>query len=501
MRVIVRTLASGLIALFSLASAAQAEKVDVTFLLVNDTDKLEADERGGFARLAAVAKSERAKGGHVVLVHAGDAISPSLLSGIDKGAHIISLLNMATVDVFVPGNHEFDFGPDIFRQRMAEARFDTVASNLRAADGALIEGILDHKIMSFGPAKVGFVGLTDVEAREKSSLGDLQLLPETETLSSRAKMLRYNGVDLVVAVVHANRAIDMKLAGRGDADIILSGDDHDLFLRYDGRSVIAEGREQADYIPVIEVSIDVEEAAGTKAVSWRPSFRIIDTATITPDPEIEAMIAAFQAQLSDELDAEIGTAETELDSRRATIRGGEAAIGNLIADAMRAAVGADVAITNGGGIRGDKIYPAGSRLTRRDILTELPFGNKTVMIELTGAQLRTALEQGLSRIAHGSGRFPHVSGLRLKVDPSRPAGSRIVEISAAGAPLEEDATYKVATNDFMARGGDGFTSLTQGKALVDAMSGDLMANDVIAYVESAGRIAARTEGRIQFDQP
>lgn len=501
MGVIGRTLAFGMFILGFLANITLAETVEVTFLLANDTDKLEVEERGGFARLAAVAKTERAKGGHVVLVHAGDAISPSLLSGIDKGAHVIELLNMASIDVFVPGNHEFDFGPDVFRERMAEARFDMVASNLREADGRLIEGLRDHKIMQFGPVRIGIVGLTGTDAREKSSPGDLQFLPEPETLRSRANMLRAEGVELVVAVIHADRAMDIDLANRGDADLVLSGDDHDLFVRYDGRTVVAEGREQAEYIPAITIAIDVEEVGGGKAVSWRPSFRVIDTAEVAPDPRTESMIAAYQAKLSDELDVEIGTLEAELDSRRATVRGGEAAIGNLIADAMRAAVGADVAITNGGGIRGDKVYPAGHRLTRRDVLTELPFGNKTVMIELTGAQLRAALEQGLSRIADRSGRFPQISGLEMEVDPRRPAGRRIVSVTVADEPLDEAAVYKVATNDFLARGGDGYASFATGVELVGPMSADLMANDVIAYIEKRGTIAPRTEERIRFLEP
>ena len=78
--------------------------------------------RGGFARLAAVVKAERAKGGHVIFAHAGDTLSPSLMSGIDHGAHIMTLTNMVTPDIFVPGNHEFDFGKAIFLQRMAEAQ-------------------------------------------------------------------------------------------------------------------------------------------------------------------------------------------------------------------------------------------------------------------------------------------------------------------------------------------------------------------------------------------
>ena len=107
---------------------------------------------------------------------------------------------------------------------------------------------------------------------------------------------------------------------------------------------------------------------------------------------------AYIDKLDAELKVEIGTTETPLDSRRATVRGQETAIGNLIADAMREAVDADIAITNGGGIRADKEYPAGTMLTRGDILAELPFGNVTVKLELTGEQILAALENGFSQV-------------------------------------------------------------------------------------------------------
>ena len=111
----------------------------ITFILMNDIYQMgdtlmpDGQRRGGFARLAAVVKAERAKGGHVVLAHGGDTLSPSLMSGIDQGAHIVTLTNMIRPDIFAPGNHEFDFGKAVFLKRMAEAKFPVYAANLRAA--------------------------------------------------------------------------------------------------------------------------------------------------------------------------------------------------------------------------------------------------------------------------------------------------------------------------------------------------------------------------------
>ena len=172
-------------------------------------------------------------------------------------------------------------------------------------------------------------------------------------------------------------------------------------------------------------------------------------------------------------------------------------MGDLIADAMRAQTGADIALMNGGGIRGDRTYDAGVQLTRRDILTELPFGNLTMLTELSGEQVRLALENGVSLVEKGAGRFPQVSGLAFVYDPKAEAGKRITEVTVGGAPLDPAKTYKVAVNDYILGGGDGYDALGAGVLIVNAGGGNLLANDVMAYVEKAGKVSPKVEGRIR----
>jgi 2',3'-cyclic-nucleotide 2'-phosphodiesterase (5'-nucleotidase family) len=204
----------------------------------------------------------------------------------------------------------------------------------------------------------------------------------------------------------------------------------------------------------------------------------------------------MQAKLDADLSVEIGTTDGPLDSRRNIVRSQESAVGNLIADAMRAANGADVAITNGGGIRADRTYDAGTKLTRKDILTELPFGNVTVVTEVTGQNILDALENGLSQVENGAGRFPQVSGLKIVANLKQPAGQRLVSVMVGDKPLDPAATYKVATNDFMLNGGDGYGALSKGHVLIGAKGGDIMANDVIEYIAATGKVDAKVEGRI-----
>jgi 5'-nucleotidase / UDP-sugar diphosphatase len=167
---------------------------------------------------------------------------------------------------------------------------------------------------------------------------------------------------------------------------------------------------------------------------------------------------------------------------------------------MRAAVDADIAIANGGGIRGNKEYPAGTKLVRRDVLTELPFGNKTVLVEISGATLLAALEHGVAQVEEGGGRFPQVSGLTMQVDLKKAAGSRVLAVEVGGEPLDMQAKYRLATNDFMLRGGDGYTMLADGEVILGALDGKLLADDVMSYIAKANTVAPKVEGRVVFAQ-
>lgn len=471
------------------------EAVTIRFVQTNDIDRMSPEKgRGGFAKLATIVKEERAKG-NAFFVHAGDTISPSLLSGFDKGAHIIDILNKIGVDAMAPGNHEFDLGPEAFRARMAEAKFDVLATNIVDGNGLPANTKAD-KFVDVQGVKVAFFGLTTEDTPIASSPGDIKFSSTITTAREKAKDLRAKGADIVVAIAHTPLDVDMIIARSAGIDLLISGHDEHLLAFYDGKVAVTESESQANYITVIDLSVKKVEKDGKTTVTWTPNFRIIDSATVKADPEIEAVVKGYEDKLSKELDVEIGVTETPLDSRRATVRGGEAAIGNLVADALKASVGADVAITNGGGLRADKQYEAGQKLTRRDILSEMPFGNTTVLMELSGEKLKAGLENGVSQVRELGGRFPQVSGLVVDVDLKGPVGSRVKSVLVNGQPLDPAKTYKLATNDFMARGGDGYRSFVEGKQLVDVAASQLMASQVIDYVAKAGKVAPKVEGRV-----
>lgn len=482
----------------TMMTPAFAETVKLTILGIGDIYNFQEEKgRGGFARLNAVAKAERAANPNTLYVFDGDMLSPSILSGFDKGQNTIDLTNLAPFDIAVPGNHEFDFGVENFMEKMAASKFPWAAINITNADGTPVEGLGGVMVKDMGGVKVALIPVAQDTTPEVSSSGDLKFLPTVETAIAAAKQARDDGADLVVGVVQTNMDNDRELIASKAFDVIMSGDDHSYATSYDGITAYVETSIEGRYLSPVDLVVDISEKDGKRSVKWTPNFRFIDTASVTPDAESQAMVDGFQKKLDDSLNVEIGATVGPLDSRRNVIRGEESAMGNLIADAQRNATKADIAIANGGGIRADRTYDAGAVLTRRDILTELPFGNATVLTELPGSQVLAALENGFSQVENGAGRFPQVSGMEVVYDPTAPAGSRVASVTIGGEPLDNDKLYKVAANDYILGGGDGYDALGGGRVLINAGNGNLMANDVIDYVSAMKTVDVKVEGRIK----
>ncbi len=472
----------------------------LTLLLVNDIYKLgEVDGRGGFARLNAIIRAERAKGIPTLYAHAGDMYSPSLMSGFDQGAHTVELLNVMPPDVFVPGNHEFDFGRAVYAKRRSEARYPFFAANLREPDGSPLHGHEDRRVFQRGQLNVGVFGVTLATSPLMSQTENLKFLDEMATVREQSRLLRAAGADLVIAVTHTDFARDLEIMRSGLVDVLLTGHDHDLRIVYDNRVVMVESGEDGQIVTAVDIFADVGTKDGKRKVNWRAGFRTIDSSSVAPDPETLTIVRRLESELGRELDVALAETAVELDTRSSTVRAREAAFGNLIADAIRAATGADIAITNGGAMRGNRLYKPGHVLTRRDILSEMPFGNRTVLVEIKGSDLKAALENGFSDLDNRGGRFPHVSGLVVKVNTQAPSGKRIVALTHNGVPVDPAKIYKVASNDFLLRGGDGYTALSRGKVLIGDTDGKIIASLVMSHIRALGTVKAGVEGRIVTD--
>ena len=488
------------IIVFTPMAAIADETATIRFILTGDMPEFNSEDgRGGYAKLASVAKTFKKKSKRNIrslLIHAGDAYSPSLLSGLDKGKSTVDMLNAVGVDYMVLGNHEWDFGPEITRERVWQSNFTVLASNVIDNEGLPVDGTVRTAMEVVGPFRVGIMGLVTPNVKDVSSPETDQFLPVMDTAKELAKELKGQGANLIVAIGHLDFVEDMEILQSGLVDVLLSGQDHYHIFFDNGRDVWMDAGEDAEKVGVLDVHMKSYMKRGKKRFSWETDMRYVDTKHIKEDTAIASKVKSYENLLGKELDVKIGVTLSELDSRKKTVRTEEAAIGNLIIDAMREGVKAEIGITNGGGIRAKKIYDPGTKISRRDILSELPFGNVVVKLGLTGSQIWEALENGVSQVEQNSGRFPQVSGISFEWNPKAEVGSRVVSVDFRGRPLSKYKTYTLATNDFLAKGGDGYSVFKKGKVIIDAYGAKLMASMVMDYIKVKGSVSPKIEGRI-----
>lgn len=486
-----RLFAALVVALLLAVSPTAAQPARLTILHFNDDYQLtpvDGDKLGGFARLAALVKQHRAQQGPTLLLLAGDLISPSVESSVFKGAQLIDGLNMMGADAATFGNHEFDYGPDELVRRVAESRFPWVASNTFVTGQRPFPGARHFLILDAGGVNVGVIGLITEETATSSSPGATIFGNPVAVARALVPILRRNGAQAIIALTHLRVADDQELLRQvPEIDLVIGGHEHDPLTATVGGRLIAKAGSDARWLGVTRLTLDDSRRATHELIT-------IDE-KIPSDPAMAALVKRYTDQLSKELEVVIGETAVPLDARNSAVRAQESALGNYIADVMRAATQSELAITNGGGIRTNALFPAG-RIARKDVFSWLPFGNVVVKVAVTGAAVRAALENGVSQVEAGGGRFPQVSGLRFTFNPTRPAGSRVTEVQVGSQPISDTATYSVATNDFMLRGGDGYSMLTAGQVLISPAGGPLMVTAVIDAIQRARTISPRVDGRI-----
>ncbi|MBT3790603.1 MAG: bifunctional metallophosphatase/5'-nucleotidase [Alphaproteobacteria bacterium] len=381
--------------------------------------------------------------------------------------------------------------------RLAESKFKWLATNTMGTDGKPFAGMEAYAMREVGGYKVGFFSLLTSETKHLSSPGNVKFLDAAETAKNAVAHLRKQGANFVVAITHLDFAEDREIARKTRGlDVILGGHDHDPLMAYEGKTLILKAGYDAHYLAVADLTLSSKEKRGKMRYSFRPEVRFLTTAGVKPDAEVGALVAKFNGQLDESLNIAVGKSSVLLDSKRSNVRTKETTWGNLIADALRAETGADIGFANGGGIRGDRTYEAGATITRKDVLTELPFGNVTVILGLSGTDLKAALENGVSRVEDVAGRFPQVSGVTFSFDRKMKAGSRVSNVMVGGQALDMGKVYKVATNDYIAGGGDGYAALKKGKMLIDKSAATHMATMVMNYIAAKGTGSAKVSGRI-----
>lgn len=482
----------------ALTAHAEADAARVDFIHVNDVYQIAPIDpkgpRGGLARLATLVREIRREAPGALFSFGGDTLSPSVESGLLKGRQMMAAWNALGVDVAVPGNHEFDFGPDVLRVRLAESRFPWLAANLAAEPPLLAVQAVELRVVN--GVRIGLVGLLTPETVTLSKPGPDVRFEALGAAARRAvETLRSRDAEVLVALTHCTLEEDRMLAASGLFDLILGGHDHHVVTETVGRTPILKAG--ADARDALHVRLRFARADGGHRLAGIAWDLVPVDGRWAEDPALLTLAADFERQTGRLLDEPVAETAVALDARGTSLRRGESNLGNFAADAVRAAMGADVALLNGGGFRSDRMLGPGP-LTRRDVLALLPFQNPLVLLSITGAQLRAALEHGLDRrVARGqSGAMPHVSGLRLVYDPRQTMDRRIVAIEVGGAPLREDQTYTLATSNYLAGGGDGYQPLKNLPVLRPAEGSPSETEVLIAAMARAGRIAPTTDGRL-----
>lgn len=467
---------------------------DFHMYLINPTTKQNTS-----AKIATIVKQERAANPRTLVVDAGDAIGGGPpIGAFFYGKNVIETYNAIGYDIATFGNHEFDWGKQLLKERMAEAKYEYICANIIDTATNSTFAPSGFAVKSFGFLDLGFIGVDST---------DLPTLVNPSGIE---------GLSVIDPVVATNNAVSA-LEGKSDYNIVLSHLGYDVDVKYakdikgvgliigghshtvlstptivNGVKIVQTGNYGANVGRVVLEFI--ASPSGAKLVG--SSYKLISVADSIPDdPDIKALLEPYSAELAKKMEVVIGEALVELDGLRTNVRSKETNLGNYITDWMRAVSGADIAITNGGGIRAS--IPKGP-ITVGTIYTVVPFDNILSVVEITGKQVLAALENGYSLIEKGDGRFAQISGIRVKVDRKKPAGSRVVEVVLNdGTPLDPEKVYKVAVLDFMVNGGDGYTSLKPYKSF-QWVTGNWVRDDLIEYIKAHPQVTAAVDGRITF---
>jgi 5'-nucleotidase len=523
------------------------EPIEVQLLAINDFHgQLETVERpsdgrpiGGAAVLAAyldAREQEATAGGATSLrVGAGDLVGASpLVSGLLRDEPTIRALSLMRLRYSAVGNHEFDKGVAELRRLQYGGCAPPKSSSLllSSADPSLLDpatgcfrGARFHYLAAnvvdeatgqpiFAPyaitrvrgVPIGFVGAVLKETPGivvPSGVAGVRFLDEAATINRYAAELARQGVHTVVALLHQGgtgtrdgdpiegavvpiaEALDPAVA------IVVSGHTHQLYQGIIAGKLVTQAGSYSQAFADVRLTLD--PVSGTVTAK---RAEIVDTfADVAPgdapNVAVAAVVAAAQAQTAPLANRVLGTAPAAL--LRAPNTAGESALGDLIADAQRAAGRTPIAFTNPGGIRTD--LRAGT-VTYADLFAVQPFGNSLVRLTLTGAQIVALLEQQWQD--QPQPRVLQVSGLSYTWQPEQPIGARVdpAEVSVDGQPLALDGAYRVVVNSFLAEGGDNFTVL---RDRTDREGG---AQDLDAFVDYVaalpGPVVAPAGGRIQM---
>lgn len=472
---------------------------------------------GGAARLLTAINQTRdalkAGGKNVLLLNAGDNFQGSLFYTTYKGTVEAEMLNAMKFDAMTVGNHEFDDSEDGLAGFLDKVQFPVVTANVVATAASKIgDRVKPSIVLEVGGQKIGIVGAVANDTAELATPGpNITIAEDVAKISEQVQKLKQDGVDKIIALTHVGYPRDLEFIAKiPDVDVVVGGHSHTLLSNTDQKAEgpyptlvdnpggykvpVVQAGQYSKYLGDLKVVFDdngvVKESKGDPILvdsSFKP-----DEATLKRIDELKAPIEALKAKV-------VGTSEGPIEGDRKICRVKECSMGNLVADATLARVkdqGVTIAFANSGGLRSSI---DGGDVSMGEVLTVLPFQNTVATFQLKGEDIRAALENGVSQIDDGAGRFMQVSGMKYSFDRSKPAGSRVVSVEVkegdAFVPLNPAKTYIVAANNYVRTGGDGFKVFAT-KAINAYDFGPNLEEAVAAYITANSPYKPYTDGRI-----
>lgn len=416
----------------------------------------------GFARMKSYIDSQTADG--KIILDAGDTFHGQPFATIENGNSIAKILKAVGYDAISPGNHDFNYGYARLDVLAFRAGVKPLAANVTSGGKNAFD---KYMIKTIDDVKVGIFGLSTPETAYKTNPKNVVGLDfgtkESVIATAQAMVteLEEKGCDVIIALTHlgVDETSDIKSTDIANEvpgiDLIIDGHSHDTLDNNPvGSTYIASTGEYLSNLGMVTIKVTKD-----KEVSVSPEIIPASKLQYVPeDTNVKAIIDKIDNNQKEILNKVIGKTPIELDGKRENVRGGHTNLGRLIASSMLDETGADIAFTNGGGVRATIEK---GEITRGDVINVLPFGNYIVTKKVKGQDVIDALNFGMS---YGAGSFPQFAGMTVtsaketvkNADGTTKVVGKVQTVTVNGKPIDPAAMYTLATNDFMAAGGDGY---------------------------------------------